>query len=185
MRVSEVAGLLEVGFEGDAEAHIYTVAALVDAGPQDLSFAYGKAVKDAGSSRAGCLLVPENFSNTASRNIIRVRDPRAAVAKIIAVLHPPQRPEQGVHPTAVLGRDVVLGEGCSVAPFVSIGQGVQHLFRYNASSGRSAGSIDCAGPRSGHPGDRSRSVTPERHAAPCGQQRAPSTGVGLGTAAHH
>jgi UDP-3-O-[3-hydroxymyristoyl] glucosamine N-acyltransferase len=85
----------------------------------------GKAARGASDSRAGCLLVPQDFENQTGQTIIRTRDPRAAAARAIARLHPEPTPPAGVHPSAVIGIGVKLGDSVSVGPLVSIGDGAQ------------------------------------------------------------
>ncbi len=125
MRVKDLAVFLNANFEGDGERDVRRVAPLDSAGPEELAFvASAKAAKFAGASRAGCLLVPQNYSDGADRTLIRVSDPRAAIARAIAKLHPPVEPPPGVHPTAVLGPGTVIAPGVHIGPFVSIGAGV-------------------------------------------------------------
>lgn len=126
MNVKDLAAWLECRWEGDGSLEIQGVAALEDAGPSDLSFAAGKrGLKQAANSAAGCLIVPEDFPNPAKRTIIFAKDPRAAAARAIERLHPAPRPAQGVHPTAVLGAAVVLGDGVSIGAGCVIGDGVE------------------------------------------------------------
>lgn len=135
MTVRELASQLGAPFEGEGDRAIARVAALEEAGPADLSFAGGKALKLAEASQAGCLLVPLDYANAASRTVIRVRDPRAAVAALIPLLHPePVRPS-GIHatavidpsafvdPTATVGPHVVIGARARVGPGTQIGAG--------------------------------------------------------------
>ncbi len=124
MRVKELAAWLESGFEGNGELEIRRVATLEDAGPDDLSFAKGRVLKQAEQSRAGCLLVPADYVNQAKRTIIRTSDPRAAAARTIARIYPPSLPPPGVHPTAIIGRGAVIGEGVSIGAAATIGQNV-------------------------------------------------------------
>lgn len=125
MRVKELAAWLDAPWEGEGDREICRVAPLEDAGDEDLSFvSNGRSVKLAGLSRAACLLVPDNFVNEPSRTIIRTRDPRAAVARVIPKLHTHLEPSPGVHPSAVLGPGVVIGKGVSIGPLVSLGAGV-------------------------------------------------------------
>ncbi len=124
--VRELAAFLNAPWEGDGDRELRRVAALGEAGPDDLSFvARGKAMKLAQSTQAGCLLTPEDFANADGQTVIRVTDPRAAVARAIARLHPKTVPPPGVHSTAVLGPDVVIGPGAHVGSFVSLGAGVR------------------------------------------------------------
>ncbi|HEY7338143.1 MAG TPA: UDP-3-O-(3-hydroxymyristoyl)glucosamine N-acyltransferase [Bryobacteraceae bacterium] len=126
MRVDELAAWLGGGWEGDGEREIEGVAALEDASRRDLAFVgRGRAARQADASAAGCLLVPEDYANSAQRTLIRVRDPRGAMAKAISRLHPPMSPPAGIHPTAVIGSDVRIGATSSVGPGCSIGDHVQ------------------------------------------------------------
>lgn len=125
MQVQEIAAKLNTAYEGDGERELRQVAALEDAGPDDLSFVTrGRTEKFAAASSAGCLLVPLDFKNDPPRTIIRVPDPRAAVAHVIARMHPPVRPQPGVHPTAVIGPRADIAATASIGPLVTIGAGV-------------------------------------------------------------
>lgn len=126
MRVQDLAASVNGTHEGEGQHEIYRVAPLEDAGSSDLSFvANDRAGKLAAASAAGCLLVPEHFDNAAGRTIVRVRDPRAAVARAVALLYPKTGPEPGVHPTAVLARDVQIGEGTAIGAGCVIGDRVR------------------------------------------------------------
>src|SRR5579875_3483164 len=74
---------------------------LEHAQPSDLSFvANQKAAALALSSEAGCLLVPISFAGSGPWSLIRVEDPRAAFASILAALYPSPRAAPGIHPSA-------------------------------------------------------------------------------------
>ncbi len=120
MRVSEIAALVGGTCEGDAGRPISAAAALDTAGPGEVSFVGNrKALAAAAQSKAGCLLVSAEFP--AGRTLIRVEDPRGAFARVVARLHPPELPAPGIHPTAVVAADAVLGEGVSIGPHAVIG----------------------------------------------------------------
>ncbi len=109
--------------EGDGSIVLSAVNQLESAGPGDLSFvANRKAAENAPQSKAGCLLVSSSFENPSRRSLIRVGDPRAAFAQLIALLYPPKRQSPGVHPSACVDPTAVLGDGVSVGPHVSIGR---------------------------------------------------------------
>jgi len=127
MHVKDLAEWLGAPWEGDGALEVQRVAALEDAGWNDVSFATrGRSLKQAADSAAGCLLVPEDFDNSGQRTIIRTKDPRAAAARAIRKLQPTVEPTSGIHPSAVLGPGVVCGKGVHIGPLVSIGAGV-HL----------------------------------------------------------
>lgn len=140
MNVKELAAWLEAPWEGDGDRELRKVAALEDAGPDDLSFVTKDVVaralkspdggaKQLAASPAGCLLVPDNFPNADSaappRTVIRVRDPRASVARAIARIHPRKDPAHGIAPTAVLGAGTVVAPTCGIAPNAVLGDDVR------------------------------------------------------------
>jgi UDP-3-O-[3-hydroxymyristoyl] glucosamine N-acyltransferase len=147
MKVKDLAALLQASnpagapptvFEGNGDAEIRRVTTLEDAGHEDLSFvAHKRALKAAAASEAGCLLVPLDFPNDSGRTVIRTADPRAAVARVIAKLHPRQDPQPGIHPTAIIGPGSIVETGCFIGPLVSIGAGV----RVGAGTSIGAGSV--------------------------------------------
>ena len=143
MNVKELAAWLGAQWEGDGSRELRKVAAIEDAGPDDLSFVTKAvvaralknpedAVKLLNASPAGCLLVPDNFpDNLASgdsastpRTVIRVKDPRAAVARAITQIHPRKDPQPGIHPTAVIGPGAKIAPGCFVGPHAVLGEAV-------------------------------------------------------------
>jgi UDP-3-O-[3-hydroxymyristoyl] glucosamine N-acyltransferase len=138
LQASSPAGAPPIVFEGDGDREIRHVTSLEDAGPEDLSFvAHKRALKAAAASDAGCLLVPFDFPNDTQRAVIRVADPRAAAARVIAKLHPHQDPQPGIHPTAIIGPGSIVDPGCFIGPLVTIGAGV----RVGAGTSIGAGSV--------------------------------------------
>jgi len=126
VRVKELAEWLGATFEGDGEREIAGVSSLDRAGAEDVAFAVGKKGEDlASSSAAGCLLVGQAFANPNGRTLIRVQDPRAAVARTIHRLHPPLTHDAGIHPSAVVADSAVLGEGVSIGPLAGVGKGAR------------------------------------------------------------
>src|ERR1017187_9456352 len=110
MRVRELAEWLSATFEGDGEKDMTGVAALETAGASDLAFVGNrKAAVAAEASAAGCLLVPSDWPNPGYRTVIRVEEPRTAFARAMSRLYPTAEIKPGVHPTAVIGKDVTLG----------------------------------------------------------------------------
>ncbi len=134
MRVTELAAFLQAaGLKASCEgpdAEVQRVAALEDAGADDLSFitagraTAGRGAKLAASSQAACLLVRQDYPNPENRSIIRVADPRAAIALAIPLFHPRAEPKPGVHPTAVIGTGTAIDPTAHVGPLVSIGEDV-------------------------------------------------------------
>ena len=126
MRVKELGAWLNAAWEGDSERDILRVAALEDAGPEDLSFVTGgRGAKAASASQAGCLLARPDYPNSEQRTLIRVTDPRAAIARVIPLFYPPAQPEPGIHPSAVVGAGAVIDPSAHIGAMVTIGVGAQ------------------------------------------------------------
>ena len=120
LRVREIANHLKAVWEGEGDLEIEGVAPLESAGQADLSFVGNrKAAVAAGGSRAGCLLVPDDFPK--GRTVIRVRDPRGALAGVIPLLYPTAPAPAGVHPTAAVAPTADISESASVGPYAVIG----------------------------------------------------------------
>ncbi len=125
MIVRQLASLLQAPFEGDGEREIEGVASVESATARQISFAAGKrAAELTAGSQAGCLLVAPDLE-TQGRTVIRVQDPRAAFARVIAHYHPPEPVVAGLHPSAVIAERVELGTGVSIGPYVSIAAGAR------------------------------------------------------------
>ncbi len=127
--VSELAALVGGQFASDADGsvRIRGVAAAADAGRGDVTF-FGnpKYLAQIRTSRASAALVPLDFSETIPAIAIRVENPSLAFARLLEEFTPPAvRFAPGVHPTAVIGRQVVLGDNVSIQPFAVIEDGAQ------------------------------------------------------------
>ena len=126
MLVKDLATSLGADWEGDGARPLKHVAALEDAGPEDLSFLSNvRFLAQAEASQAACLLVPGTYPNSRGQTLIRVGDPRAAVAHAIALLHAVKQPPPGIHPTAVVAPTAKLAHGVSIGPHATIGDNVE------------------------------------------------------------
>ena len=126
MRVRELAEWLSATFEGDGEIELVGVAPVESAGAGDLAFvASRKAVQQADASAAGCLLVPMEWPSPCYSTVIRVPDPRAAFARAMSRFYPTAELKPGVHPTAVVGKDVEMGALVYIGPHAVVGDGTR------------------------------------------------------------
>lgn len=124
-----VADLVGGRLLGDGAVRIEAVRALDRAGPEALSFAVSsRYANDLGSSRAGAVLVPEELAQTGPagpKTRIVVRDPYAALVRVLRTLFPDNQPPAGIDPTARIGAGAVLGAEISIGPYVVLGRAVQ------------------------------------------------------------
>lgn len=141
--VSILAQRLEGEVLGDGSATITGVAPADHARAGDLTFAEKTSYLEAAEkSLASAVLVPQGFE-PASKTLIRVRDPRVAMAKILPLFFPEETYPAGVdssavidssaavHPTAhigphcVIGADVIIGERSVLMGGNHIGRGTR------------------------------------------------------------
>ena len=138
MRVRELADWLGATFEGDGEKELAGVAPLETAGASNVAFvATRKAAAQAEGSAAGCLLVPEEWPSPSYRTVIRVAQPRTAFARALSRFYPTAELKPGIHPTAVIGKDVDIAAMVYIGPHAVVGDGT----RIGVASSIGAGSV--------------------------------------------
>lgn len=109
--LQELADLLQGSIiQGDPSLKLTGVNGLEEAGPTEISFAVPPYLELAGKSRAGAIMIPEEGELKGPQALIRVKNPRAAFAKLLMLFRPPESVESGisqyafVHPTARIGK---------------------------------------------------------------------------------
>jgi UDP-3-O-[3-hydroxymyristoyl] glucosamine N-acyltransferase len=127
--VQELAAFIggQFAVEADGTRKIVGAAAIGDAAEGQVTF-FGnpKYLPQLKTSRATAALVPLDFSETISPIAIRVESPSLAFSRLLEKFSPPApRFAPGVHPTAVIGSGVILGEGVSIQPFAVVEDGVR------------------------------------------------------------
>lgn len=119
--LADLAGRIGARVDGDERVRVRAVAAIESATATDVVFAEGEAaVQRALASPAAAVIVAEAQA-APGKPLLRCAVPRAAFARALALLHPPARPAPGIHPTAVVGRDVELGPEVSIGAHAVVG----------------------------------------------------------------
>jgi UDP-3-O-[3-hydroxymyristoyl] glucosamine N-acyltransferase len=126
--VRSLAELVGGTIEGSGADSVVTgINDLRSAQPDQVSF-FGNSKYEALAiaSRAAAILVSPKDSPRFSFTRIVVESPSAAFGKISTLFAPPAiRDEPGIHPSAVVASDAVIGEGASIQPNVVISAGVR------------------------------------------------------------
>jgi UDP-3-O-[3-hydroxymyristoyl] glucosamine N-acyltransferase len=126
--LAEVADLVGGRVVGDPALRVHALRPIDEAGPGDLALLVNRRyVRLAASTHAGAFLVSEELADTLPDGAAGVVAAEAggALPALIARLHPePALPEPTIHPTAVVGRGVRLGQEVAIGPYAVLGDGV-------------------------------------------------------------
>ena len=109
---------------GDGSVHLTGIAPADAAGPGDLTFADQEAYfKAAELSQASAILVSKEFS-TSRKVLIRVSNPRVAVARLLPLFFPPDKAPPGIHPSAVVAESAQIDPTAHIGPHCVVGDRV-------------------------------------------------------------
>jgi len=134
--IAEIADMLQAPFEGNDSIIIDGIGRLEEARSGEILFVARKQFFSLMENcENNCFLIPENapLKPNQSQAFIRVKNPHAAFAGLIEILFPINPGVEGiserafVHPTAVIGTDVVIMPGAYIGAGCRIGdQSVIH-----------------------------------------------------------
>jgi UDP-3-O-[3-hydroxymyristoyl] glucosamine N-acyltransferase len=107
---------------GNGDQALTGVAALGDAGPEQLSFVVGAKHLDAAhASGAGVLIVNPALAERLDRDLLVVTNPHATFARAAALFHPEPAPRPGIHPSAVVDPSARVAEDAEIAAHAVVG----------------------------------------------------------------
>lgn len=120
--VADLAGLVGGTVEGDGTVVIRGLAALDEAGPEEVSFlASAKYAHLMAETRAGAVVVTLGFKGHTRATLVRCKNPDAALARMAEKFLPPgPRDVLGVHPSAVVSGSARLAASVSIGPLVVV-----------------------------------------------------------------
>ncbi len=120
-KLKEIAQIIEGELFGDENIIIKNVNDLEKAEPGDITFVKDEKYFDlAKKTKASCLIVPKKIDGLSIPYII-VKDPYLAFVKILNILYLEKRSfYKGIHPTAIIGKNVKIFKEVSVGPYCVI-----------------------------------------------------------------
>ena len=120
--LSDIAKLVDGSLKGDTDICISGANSIEDAGPGDISFVRGKKYWPLLKHTKASAILAKEIPDTCNLPHVLVNNPDMAFAKILALLESHQRNHPtGVHPDALIGKNVVLGTNVAIDAFVRIG----------------------------------------------------------------
>lgn len=124
---AEIAGKLKGDVIGDGSIEITGFAPADRARAGELTFAENAAYFAAAEqSQAAAILVAESFASS-KKVLIRVANPRIALARVLPIFFPPEEHPHGIHPSAVIANSAHIdptahiGPGCVIGPRAKLG----------------------------------------------------------------
>jgi UDP-3-O-[3-hydroxymyristoyl] glucosamine N-acyltransferase len=137
MTLGEIARAAEATVEGTPDTVIHGVSGLEEAKPGDLSFlAHPRFEGALAKTRATAVILTPGIACPGHVQALRAKDPYQAMARVLSLFDPfGAQPPAGVHPSAVIGKDVALGEGVSIGAHVVIEDGAAIGARSTISPG--------------------------------------------------
>ncbi|WP_298624941.1 UDP-3-O-(3-hydroxymyristoyl)glucosamine N-acyltransferase [uncultured Legionella sp.] len=121
--LSDIANLVQGVVIGDASIKIATLSPIDNILPGSLVFAEGEEnIKLAEQSEAAAILVGMAVSQC-KKPLVQVKKPFKAFIQLLNHFNPPKKSIAGIHPTAVIGEGVQLGEEVFIGPYVVIESG--------------------------------------------------------------
>jgi len=122
-RLADLAERLGAEFRGRGDLLIRGVRPLDQAGDTDLSFLHNpRYLEQARESAAGAIII-RDASLLPGRNLLVSPEPYLMLAHALELLAPRPMPTPGIDASAVVARDVHLGEGVSIGACAVIGRG--------------------------------------------------------------
>ncbi|MGA2029759.1 MAG: UDP-3-O-(3-hydroxymyristoyl)glucosamine N-acyltransferase [Verrucomicrobiota bacterium] len=121
---SHIAGQLGGEVVGDGSVAITGIAPADSARAGDLTFAEKESyLAAAEQSQAAAILVPAGFASS-KKVLIRVKNPRVAIARVLPLFFPPESHQAGVHADAVIHPTAQIDTSAHIGPHCVIGAGV-------------------------------------------------------------
>ena len=124
--VNEIAAHIHGKVLGDGNVEIKSLSGIKEAQSGDITFvANSKYFSLIEKTKASAIICPENLT-AEGKTLIQTANPSLSFSKVVSLfMAAPPSPSLGIHPTAIIGRDVVLGADISIGPYVVIGNGAR------------------------------------------------------------
>jgi len=120
----EIADLINGVLLGDGDLEITGVTNIEDATATDIAFAVAPHLDKAAQSVAAAVIIPNTITEF-DKPAIRVENPRVAFVSLLKLFTPQIVVEPGVHGTAVIGKNVSIGENASIMAYAVLADNVK------------------------------------------------------------
>ncbi len=122
--IAEIAAHVAGEIVGNREVILTGFAAAENAQPGDLTFAESADYFDAAERCAASAILVSGVFTSQNKVLIRVKNARVAMARLLPLFFPPERPPAGVDPTARLAASSEIDPTAHIGPGCVVGEGV-------------------------------------------------------------
>ena len=120
--LKDIALMVDGSLWGEEDIEITGVTNIEEAGERQITFAVPPHLGKAAASRAAAVIIPDDVADF-PKPAIKVANPRLAFTKLLELFTPPVMVKRSVHPSAVIGENVTLGENVAIMAQVVIADG--------------------------------------------------------------
>jgi UDP-3-O-[3-hydroxymyristoyl] glucosamine N-acyltransferase len=121
--LAEIAKWVGGVVRGDAATRISGVATIQEAEPTHITWlAHDKYAPQLRTSKAGAVLVPEQYGETPMPAVLCPKPTEALISILEHFAAPLPRPAVGVHPTAIIASSAKIGTNVAIGPNVVVGE---------------------------------------------------------------
>lgn len=118
-KLSELADILGGTLEGE-DIFVEGIAGSENASETFITFMETERYRPAAeASKAAAIIIPLS-SKSFSKPVIRVKNPRLAFAAVLGVFHASKKYVSGIHPSALIGKNVSIGKDVSIGAYAVI-----------------------------------------------------------------
>ena len=124
--LAEIAKFLDAKLVGDPEYSICSIKPLNKAAKQDITFLEKSKYRDyLATTEAGAVILRDEDVSHVKTNALVVNDPYLAYAKLTALFDNTPKIQNGIHPTAIFGKNCDIDESVSIGAYAVIGNNVK------------------------------------------------------------
>jgi len=119
--LKEIAELIDGEVVGNGNTVITGVSGIKEAGEGDITFVANPKYSPLIEETSASAIITSREVKTAPKPIIRTDNPSLAFAKLISSMAQAElKHPQGIHPTAILGKDVSVGSDVAIGPYAVV-----------------------------------------------------------------
>jgi UDP-3-O-[3-hydroxymyristoyl] glucosamine N-acyltransferase len=119
--LAEIAKLVDGEIVGDANTVITGICGIKEAKPGDLTFVANPKYLPLMENTQASAIITSRDIQVSPKPIIRTENPSLAFARMVSLIFPAEALHfKGIHPTAIIGKDVKLGRDVAIGPYAII-----------------------------------------------------------------